>query len=30
LFLFLVLDRNKGNLALSRRAMKDADRHYKN
>lgn len=29
LFLFLVLDRNKGNLALSRRAMKDADRHYK-
>ncbi|MDF7675513.1 hypothetical protein PT286_02025 [Neisseriaceae bacterium ESL0693] len=29
LFMFLVLDRNKANLALSRRALKDADRSYK-
>lgn len=28
LFLFLVLDRNQGNLALARRIMKNADRHY--
>lgn len=28
LFLFLVLDRNLGNLALARRIMKNADRHY--
>lgn len=29
LFMFLVLDRNQANLALARRALKDADRVYK-
>lgn len=29
LFLFLVLDRKESNLALSRRALKEADRSYK-
>lgn len=29
LFVFSVLDKSKANLALARRALKDADRHFK-